>query len=227
MFNNLLNLFFPKACSGCSSILLSNEFAICARCRHLVPLTLHHLDPQNEVYRKFYGKFQLEFAATFMYYHKEGITQNLIHNLKYKGQQDIGIAIGAWYGYELLENPILKEVHEIIPVPLHEKKLRERGYNQVTTFGTTLASVLQVPYNEKLLFRKRYSKTQTKKDRLNRIDINISDVFDVVYGEVNENKHYLLIDDVLTTGSTIEACANALLKIPGSRISVLCMAMSH
>jgi ComF family protein len=227
MFKNLLNLFYPKVCLGCNALLISNENVICTRCRHEIPLTLHHLNPNNEAYKKFYGKIPIEFAATFVYFHKKGIVQQLIHNLKYRGYEEIGSAIADWCADDIRSLDILSDIDEIIPVPLHKKKLKERGYNQVTTFGKSLSHHLKRPFNEHLLIRTKYSKTQTRKNLLNRIEVNNREIFDVVYDPKDYNKHYLLIDDVLTTGSTLEACGKALLKIPGAKISIFCIAMSH
>ena len=227
MLKNMLNLFFQKVCSGCSGILLSNESIICTNCRHELPLTLHHLQPDNEAFKKFYGKIPVEFAATFLYYHKKGIVQQLIHNLKYKGHEEIGGLLGEWYAHELITTGVLPKIDEIIPVPLHKRKFRERGYNQVTKFGSSLSTQLKVAYNDKLLFRRKYTKTQTSKNLLKRTELNDDVLFEASLNEEDHNKHFLLIDDVLTTGSTIEACGKALLKIPGARISVLCIAMSH
>jgi ComF family protein len=227
MFENLINLFYPKVCLGCNGLLLSNENVICTRCRHEIPLTLHHLNRENEAFKKFYGKIPVEFGIAFVYFHKKGIVQQLIHNLKYKGYEEIGSTLADWCSNDLSRLEILNDIDEIIPVPLHKKKLKERGFNQVTSFGRTLSSNLQLTYNENLLVRIKYSNTQTKKNLLNRIDVNRIAIFDVQYDEKDYNKHYLLIDDVLTTGSTLEACGKALLKIPGAKISILCMAMSH
>jgi ComF family protein len=227
MFENLLNLFYPKVCLGCNALLFSNENVICTHCRHDIPLTLHHLNPNNEAFKKFYGKLPIEFAATFVYFHKKGIVQQLIHNLKYKGHEEIGSAIADWCAVDLSCLEIIHEIDEIIPVPIHKRKLKERGYNQVTTFGKSLSLHLKRSYNEHLLIRTKYSKTQTRKNLLNRIEVNNSEIFDVRYGRKDYNKHYLLIDDVLTTGSTLEACGKALLKIPGAKISIFCIAMSH
>lgn len=227
MLENLLNLFFPKVCLGCSGILLHNEAIICTHCRHELPLTLHHLQPENEAFKKFYGKIPVEFAATFVYFHKKGIVQQLIHNLKYKGHQEIGSLVGDWYGHELMKSAVLPQIDEIIPVPLHKRKLKERGYNQVTTFGQSLSNQLQVTYNEKLLFRTKYTKTQTTKNLLKRAELHNENLFEALFNANNHHKHFLLIDDVLTTGSTIEACGKALLKIPGAKVSIICIAMSH
>ncbi len=226
MLKSIINLFFPPVCAGCHSFLVSNENVICTLCRHNLPLTNHHLNPENEAFKKFYGRIPVEHTSTLLYFHKKGIVQELIHNLKYKGQEEIGTVLGEWYADELKTLEILQSVDEIIPVPLHKRKLRERGYNQVTNFGTTLSSGLNIPYNPNLLVRNIYSKTQSKKNLLNRSE-GIDTTFDVIFSEKDHDKHFLLIDDVLTTGSTLEACSHALLKIPGAKISIVCMAMAH
>lgn len=226
MLQHLTNLFFPKSCAGCQSFLLNNEKVICTKCRNEIPLTNFHLNPENELIKKFYGRLDLEFAAAKFYFHKMGIVQEMMHKLKYKGQEEIGEMIGYWYGEELKEIEIIKSADFIIPVPLHKKRLRERGYNQVDEFGKALSKELNIPFEDKILVRKLYSKTQTKKNLLGRTEIN-QNVFDVVFSEKHHNKHFIIVDDVITTGSTLEICAKALKKIPGSKISIICMAMSH
>jgi ComF family protein len=226
MLKYLLNLFFPLVCSGCNSFLLTNEKVICTLCRHHIPLTNHHLNPENEAFKKFYGRIPLEYASAFLYFHKKGIVQEIIHKLKYKGHQEIGSVLGNWYAEDLKEKTTVKTADIIIPVPLHKKKLRERGYNQVTTFGLALSKGLDIPYNDSLLFRTTYSKTQSKKNRLDRSE-GIDAVFDVYFNDRDHDKHYLLVDDVITTGATLEACSRALLKIPGARVSIVCMAMAQ
>ena len=226
MWNHLLNLFFPKSCAGCRVILLSDEKVICTQCRHEIPLTNHHTIENNEVIQKFYGRIPLEFGAALFYFHKKGIVQEMIHQLKYKGQEDISETVGRWYASELKGLEHIKTIDYIIPVPLHKKRLRERGYNQVEGFGKTLSDNLKIPYDNQLLFRKVHTKTQTKKDLLGRADM-LSTVFDVSFSEEHHGKHFLLIDDVITTGSTLEACSRALLKIPDAKISIVCMAMAH
>ena len=226
MFKNIINLFFPPVCAGCHSFLISNENVICTLCRHNIPLTNHHLNPENEAFKKFYGRIPVEYASALLYFHKRGIVQELIHNLKYKGQEEIGAVLGAWYAEDLKNSEIIQSIDEIIPVPLHKRKLRERGYNQVTNFGLSLSKNFNISYNPNLLVRNIYSKTQSKKNLLNRSD-GIDTTFDVVFAEKDHNKHFLLIDDVITTGSTLEACSHALLKIPGAKISIVCMAMAH
>ncbi|WP_268849420.1 ComF family protein [Flavobacterium aestivum] len=226
MFNSLINLFFPKVCAGCKSFIGANEYVICTFCRHELPLTNHHLSLENEAFKKFYGQIPVEYASALLYFHKKGIVQELIHNLKYKGHEEIGTVLGEWYAADLMNSEIAKNADVIIPVPLHKKRLKERGYNQVTNFGMALSENFNIPLNDTILYRKRYSKTQSKKDLLGRSE-GIETVFDVAFTEKDANKHYLLIDDVLTTGATLEACSRALLKIPGAKISIVCMAMAH
>jgi ComF family protein len=226
MFESIINLFFPKVCSGCSSFLLSNENVICTICRHDIPLTNHHLNPENDAFKKFYGRIPVIHTSALFYFHKKGIVQELIHNLKYKGHEEIGAILGEWYAEDLKNIDLLQSADEIIPVPLHRRKLKERGYNQVTAFGKALSSGLNIDYNDSILIRNVYSKTQSKKNLLGRTE-GIETIFDVAFTEKDHNKHFLLIDDVITTGSTLEACSRALLKIPGAKISIVCMAMAQ
>jgi ComF family protein len=190
-----------------------------------MPLTQHHLNLENEAFKKFYGRIPVEHVSALLYFHKKGIVQELIHSLKYRGQEEIGFVLGEWYAEELKNHHLLQTVDIIIPVPLHPKKLRERGYNQVTEFGNALSKSLEIPVKTMILFRQVYSKTQSQKNRLGRTE-GIDAVFDVSFSESDHNQHFLLIDDVITTGATLEVCAKALLKIPGTKISIVCMAMA-
>ena len=226
MLKHLINLFFPRICAGCTTILLTNETVICTSCRHNLPLSNHHLLIENEAYKKFYGRVPVEHASAFLYFHKKGIVQELIHNLKYKGHEDIGALLGHWYGQDLKDILKATKPDEIIPVPLHPRKLKERGYNQVTSFGIALSEELEINYNSHLLKRMVYTKTQSKKNLLGRTE-GIENLFDVTFTEKDHGKHFLLIDDVITTGSTLEACSRALLKIPNAKISIVCMAMAQ
>ncbi|RZJ68030.1 MAG: ComF family protein [Flavobacterium sp.] len=225
MFKALLNLFFPAVCAGCDELLLQSESVICTNCRHEIPLTKHHLLADNEAATKFYGRIPAEAIVTFMYFQKKGIVQELIHKLKYKGCEEVGTVIGHWFSGDLKKTRAVF-AHEIIPVPLHPRKLKKRGYNQVTTFGKALSESLEIPVNDSLLVRNFYSKTQTKKNLWNRSELKKS-LFQAKFSEADHDKHFLLIDDVLTTGSTLEACSRALLEIPGAKVSIACMAFSH
>lgn len=226
LFNYLINLFFPKVCAGCRTILMTNETVFCTNCRHEMPLTQYYLDKDNQAVKKFYGRIEMQHASAFLYFNKKGIVQEIIHNLKYKGHEEIGTVLGNWHAEDLKELRLENPFDVIIPVPLHKKKFKERGYNQVTTFAEALSENLNIPCDTNVLYRKKYSKTQSKKNLLGRSE-NIESLFDVHFTEENHQKHFLIVDDVLTTGATIEACARALLKIPGAKISVICMAIAN
>ncbi|WP_228063890.1 ComF family protein [Flavobacterium proteolyticum] len=226
MLKYLINLLFPKLCMGCNSLLLQNEKIICAECNHQLPYTNHHILDHNDTTKKFYGIIPIEFSASMLYFHHKGIVQNLIHNLKYKKHEEIGTLLGKWYAKDLKSVANIKTVTEIIPVPLHKKRLKERGYNQVTSFCEALSEELQIPLNNKLLYRSRYSKTQTKKDKEKRKEVSNA-LFKVNFTEADSNNHFLLIDDVLTSGATLEACAKALLKIPNSKVSIVTIAYTQ
>ena len=226
MLKYLLNLFYPSVCSGCSYILLESENQICTSCRHEIPLTNHTVLKENEAYKKFSGKIPTEFVSSMLYYHKKGITQQLIHNLKYNRQQKIGTLLGNWYAEDLKNNPILQTVDYIIPVPLHRKRLKERGYNQITTFCNALSENLNIAVKDNLLFRNQYTVTQSKKNLINR-SILPENTFEVRFDDQYHHKHFLLIDDVLTTGATLENCGRAVLQIPGAKISIVTIAFSE
>ena len=226
MLKNLIHLFFPPVCSGCHSFLLTNETVICTNCRHHLPQTHHHLQTENEAFKKFYGRIPVIHVSAFLYFHKKGMVQELIHNLKYRGHQEIGTQLGHWYAEALKNNPAINSVDVIVPVPIHKKRRHNRGYNQVDNFAKALSNELNIPVENDVLVRKIHSKTQSKKNLLGRME-GIDQVFDVVFAEKEHNKHFLLLDDVLTTGATLEACARAILKIPGAKISIVCMAMAH
>ena len=226
MLKNLLKLIFPKLCYGCSELLLLNEEIICSSCRHNLPLTNHHLNQNNDTTKKLYGIINLEFGASMLFFHKKGIVQKLIHHLKYKDKVEIGQLLGEWYGNDIKNLESIKTVDYIIPVPLHAKRLRERGYNQVGSFCEALSNSTNIKYNNQLLVRTKYNKTQTKKSKNERQD-NVQNIFEVNYNENDFGKHFLLIDDVITSGATLELCAKALLKIPNSKISIITIAYTQ
>lgn len=222
MLKNLFELVYPPLCFGCDSLLVRNEEILCASCKHGLPYTYHWTLPRNETFLKFYGLIPLESALSLLYFNKNGIVQNLIHHLKYKGNQEVGAYLACLFSEELQE--IIKEhqFSEIIPVPLHQKRLEERGYNQVETFCKALSATFQLPYNNAVLLRKMYSETQTHKDKEARQFSK--NTFEVQFSEDDCGKHFLLVDDVITTGATLEKCAKALLSIPNSKVSILTMA---
>lgn len=226
MLKKLINLFFPIVCESCQNLLLDNEKLICIECRHNIPIT-NHLDyKKNEAYKKFDGKIPIEHASSMMYYHKKGIGQHLIHRLKYKNRPEIGTLLGEWHSQDLSKLEIIKTVDYIIPVPLHKKRLKKRGYNQIDTFCHALSEELKIPVNKEILFRKEYSVTQSKKGLVERNNV-LKTTFECKKDEQLNNKHFLLVDDVLTTGATLEACGRTLLSIPGTKISIVTIGFSQ
>lgn len=226
MLKNLIKLFFPELCRGCKSLLLKNENLLCSSCRYDLPFTHHHKIKQNDTEKKFYGLIPLEFGISMLYFHHGGITQELIHNLKYRNQIAIGKLLGDLYAKDLQNYEPIQQISEIIPVPLHPKKLKQRGYNQVDSFCESIGVNLNIPVNKNLLIRTQYNKTQTLKNRETR-QLLKQTIFDVTFTKDDYNKHFLLVDDVITTGATLEICAKALLKIPNCKVSILTIAYTQ
>ena len=222
--NDLNSVLFPRLCFGCNVRLYRGEQFLCAFCRNQVPLTEYSFNEENAVDRIFYGRTDIKNAGSFMFFEDKGIVKNLIHQLKYRGQEQIGRFLGDWYGSKLSEKGELKDVDYVVPVPLHKKKLRKRGYNQVGLFALTLSKYLNTSYLPDNLIKTANTKTQTRKRRIYRWQ-NSRDLYELRDTSIMSNKHVLLVDDVITTGATIEACAAAIRKSPGVIISVASMAV--
>lgn len=225
MIKNLLNLLFPKLCYACQLILNDNEHYICTQCRHELPLTNFNVIENNAIEKLLYGRAPIEQATAMLWFKKKGIVQQLLHNLKYKGHEDIGLFLGQWFGEELRDLNTFNNIDVVVPVPLHKSRQRKRGYNQVHKFAQAIADKLQVDYNTTVLQKTKATETQVFKDRLKRWNDNQT-IFSVANTNDLKGKHILLVDDVITTGATIEACANALLIIEGIKISVATMAIA-
>ncbi len=226
MVINLLNLFFPKVCLACDALLGDNEIYICTFCRDELPVTNFHLETDNAVAKRLYGRVNFRQATSLLWFNKKGIVQHLIHNLKYKGHEEVGLFLGRWLGGELSEMEQFKSIDVVVPVPLHKSKFRKRGYNQVDKFGREIARALSAEFNSHSLIKTKATTTQVFKNRLKRIMTHQED-FSVVEHESLKGKHILLVDDIITTGATIEACAHQLLAIEGVSISVATMAIAE
>ena len=225
MIKNLLNLFFPKLCFGCSLFLVDNEDYVCTKCRHDLPVTNFHFNNSNTVEKVFYGRVKIEQATSLLLFEKKGIVQQLLHNLKYKGYEDIGVFLGKWIGHELSKVKAYSNIDVIIPVPLHKKKQRKRGYNQVAKFGIEIAKALNADYIDNVLIKTTDTKTQVFKKRIARWNSN-NEVFTIKNLNLINGKHILLVDDIITTGATIESCANVLNKAKNIKISVASIAIA-
>lgn len=221
----MLNIFFPKLCWGCQNELLVNEVEICTLCRHQLPLTGFLDIDKNDIHKLFYGRVPLVDATALFYFKKNGLTQKFVHALKYKGAIKIGNEFGKWLGEELCRKDTFKSIDAVVPVPLHKKKLRQRGYNQVAGFGKEIASALQVPYFDDVLVKISATKSQVFKERVARI-FSQEQVFSTQNEQKIENKHLLVVDDIITSGATLESCAGKLLKTKGVRLSFVSIAIS-
>ena len=225
MIKNLLNLFFPEVCRACCNHLSDNELLICTNCRHDLPLTNFHSDLDNAVHKMLYGRVQLEQATALLHFSKKGIVQQLMHNLKYRGHEEIGHLLGEWLGEELKGLEAYSNIDVVIPVPLHKQKLKLRGFNQVDKFGMAIAKALNAEFTDAVLIKTTHTKTQVFKDRLKRNSNNHTN-FKIINGDLLENKHILIVDDIITTGATIEDCANRLLEINNIKLSLVTMSIT-
>jgi ComF family protein len=221
--NEVLNLLFPDLCVICENTLTFNEKLICTTCRVDLPFTHFTSEPNNIAERAFYGRIKLEAVTALLFFRKKGKAQKLIHHLKYKNQQEIGTLAGQLLAEEMKGNSRFKHIDGIIIVPMHPKKERKRGYNQVTTFGETLSTELSIPFLSNILIKKSNSTSQTIKSRLQRFQ-DFEEKFHLNDLKILENKHILLVDDVITTGATLESCALELLKTKNIKISIATIA---
>jgi len=226
MFQDLLALFFPESCYACSGVLARGEKFICTNCNIKLPYTDFHehgATEQNPLQRRFWGKVPVRFAFSYLYFRSKGRVQRLLHQLKYKGAKELGEHLGKRYGSILQEHQYHENFDLIVPVPLHKYKLRKRGYNQSEYFALGLAAAMDVPVKANVLVRTINTTTQTHKDRYNRWQ-NVEQVFEVAKPDLIKDKHILIVDDVLTTGATLEACAVALLNAGASEVSIATIA---
>ena len=209
MINDFFNLIFPRLCASCNDALLKSENAICNMCQISLPKTNYHLDKDNQLNKVFWGRVGVEMVAAYYHFTKKSKVQNLLHQLKYSNNKEVAEKIGLLYGYDLKEAVLFAGIDLIIPVPLHPKKLKIRGYNQSEWFANGLAQSLKIGVNTVSLVRKVDSQTQTKKSRYDRWQ-NVGEIFAVKNEALLVGKSILLVDDVVTTGATLEGCAQVL-----------------
>lgn len=216
-------LFFPQTCAGCDTPLAYEEHIICATCWYHLPYTRAHNDPHNKAAMQLQGLTQLAAVAAYLYFLDNSRVQNIMHNLKYRGRTEIGLLLGSIYGETLQATVPFNQIDFIVPIPLHPARLRKRGYNQSTFFAKGLSQSLKKPVLEDIVVRHKATESQTKKNRYDRYE-NMQGTFVVTNPERIANKHILLVDDVLTTGATLAACANALLANGSTQVSAATIA---
>jgi ComF family protein len=225
LWDDFLSLLFPRICCGCGTALVRNESVICTQCYIEIPRTNYHLAADNPVAQLFWGRCLLEKAAAFSYYTKGSRIRRIIHKLKYDGVKDAGTLLGKIYATTLRDSGFFDGIDLIIPVPLHPSKKRKRGFNQCDYICSGISEVSGIPADNRSLVRVSRSDTQTRKSRYERW-LNVEGIFEVKRRDEIAGKHILLIDDVITTGSTIEACAVELLKVENVKVSVIALAVA-
>ena len=224
--SDLLNLFFPNYCQSCGNALVQQEEVICHHCLFSLPKTGFHLHNENPVSRLFWGRVDINSAASYLFFSKGGNVQHLLHSLKYKGHHETGVFLGEMYGKELKNSNLFNSSQIIMPVPLHPIKKRIRGYNQTEKIANGLSKSMDIPCSTDNLSKVVNTESQTTKTRYERWQ-NVKDAFQINNPAEIEGKHILLVDDVLTTGATIEACATKLLEVPETRVSVVTLAYAQ
>ncbi|MBC7864885.1 MAG: ComF family protein [Bacteroidia bacterium] len=226
MLKDLLTLFYPKVCAACGGSLYKHEGHLCNNCYVHLPKSNFHVNRGNPVERLFWGRVPLLAAGSFYLFNKGTRVQKLLHELKYKGKQEAGETVGAWYGKELKSQAEFAGADVIVPVPLHPRRLKQRGYNQSLCIAKGLSAEMGIPVDETLIKRKAYSSTQTKKSKFTRWE-NVNEIFEPGTLKCLKGKHVLLVDDVITTGATIEACYNALAKVGVLSVSLATIAYAE
>jgi ComF family protein len=219
-------LFYPRYCLACEGALVKGEDIVCTGCMRDMPTTDYHLDQNNSFFRKLQGRITVKYVLALFRFTKESRVQNLLHALKYKNHPEVGVMLGKRYGSELLATGYKDHFDIIIPVPLHATRLRTRGYNQSMEFGRGLSEVLEIPCLDGLLIRTSKTGTQTRKTRLKRWQ-NVKEVFKVAKAEEIQGKRILIVDDVITTGATLEACISVLNDNHCGEISIACIAAAQ
>ena len=224
--NYLLSLFYPEECVVCKNILIEGEEFLCLHCLHQLPRTNHHLCPENAASKNLIGKVIFKTVTTYLFYSKGGLSQSLIAEIKYKGNRRFGIWIGAYLASDIKSSGFFDDIDLLVPIPLHKKKLRKRGFNQAEIIAQGISDTTGIPIDMNGLQRAIANPTQTKKGSFERW-LNTKDIFIVKDAECFKNKRILLIDDVFTTGSTIEAAIDVINKeCENIEVSVLALALS-
>lgn len=223
LLKDALHLFYPHQCISCGDDVLHFDKMICNYCFDNLPRTQFSSLAENSIDRIFYGRLNLKAAHSEFYFSKGQLIQSLIHQLKYNGNKEVGVYLGQLMGQSLLMNNRFKEIDFIVPVPMFRQKEIKRGYNQADIIAQGVADAMQIPIAKDLVQRIQFTSTQTKKDRTERWD-NVKNTFMIKDELLFKNKSILLIDDVITTGATLESCGETILKIPGAILSIATLA---
>lgn len=225
-WDGFIAVLFPQMCLACEQPLVRGEELVCSECLYHIKHTNYHLLKDNPITELFQGRIDIVFASSHFGFDKGGIFQKLMHHLKYKNCPEIGTLLGTHVGFGLQNSPHLPTVDYIIPVPIHRKRRKQRGYNQSEAIATGIASILKVAIDTKHLVRINHTVSQTKLNKEHRWT-NVANNFKCTEPQLFVDKHILLIDDVLTTGATIESCYQALSEIENIKISIVTLARAQ
>lgn len=221
--NDFLHLLFPHICTGCGSDVLEDKEQLCLKCFSELTSTEFFDHADNPVEQTFYGRLAVRNAAAGYFFTKDSLLQHLLIQLKYRNNKDIGVYMGRLLGRMLLQSDRFKDVDAMIPLPLNPRREKKRGYNQATAICQGISEVWEKPIIEKNVIRKVFTETQTQKGRISRWQ-NMDGVFAISEPTDLQGKHLLLVDDVVTTGATLEACGNEILKVPNTTLSIATLA---
>ena len=226
LFRDFTSLFFPNLCMACMERApVPNEY-LCFSCQSYLPRTDYHHHKENRFTDRLWGRLELHTATAMFLLIKNGLAENIVYNIKYNDATELAIALGKEYGRTLKKAALYDDIDVVIPVPIHKSKLKTRGYNQSALFGQGIATSLEIPCLENALLKKRKTKSQTKKSRIERL-LSVEGEFAVREPEVLQGKNVLLVDDVMTTGATLESCGLELLKVEGVRLSMATLAFKE
>jgi len=223
IFKDFVRLFYPNLCMVCHNDLAAGESVICTSCLYYIPRTKYWYDAENPVAKIFWGRVMVQNACSFFFFAKGSRYRKLLHHLKYSGKKEIGFALGKEFGYELNRGRLYEKIDFIVPVPLHPKRLKQRGYNQAEEIAKGLEESMGLPISTENLVREGYTETQTRKTRTERVK-NVSKAFRLRKPNEFEGKHILLVDDVVTTGATLEECATVVLEAEDAKVSIVTLA---
>ncbi len=225
LLQDMVRFVYPHSCLGCGYEIFDKKHFLCLRCLKALPYTGFEKASKNYISGLFAGRLPVEKAASWLFFGKDGLTQKLIHQIKYRGNTALGEYLGYMMGSQLMEANWLKGIDLLIPLPLNSKKLKIRGYNQSEVICRGLGLATGIAVEEVAVMRTIYTQTQTKKSRLQRWS-NVEHVFDLQNAQILEHKHVLLVDDVITTGATMDACGQVLSAVRGLKLSVLSLAVA-
>lgn len=223
--SDFVGLFYPRACSVCGATLVGDEHEICTSCLLQLPEAIGVPLPDNFVEKRFYGRIPLAHATSLLIFSRKSNAQRILHQIKYAGDEPLARSMGRMLGNRLAASHLFDDVDLLIPVPLHPRKERQRGYNQSLLLCEGITQTFPRKICSGILIRQRHTDTQTHKNRQQRLE-NMNGVFTVTNPAVLEDKHVLLVDDVITTGATTEACCSALQTVRGIVISIASLAVA-